>query len=85
MPRPARPKATDSAHAGQLIDLHQALTNQPTGAITPTPTASHDYYPPPLTRPYRFEDLGWKPLVNYIPTPKTPPAPLTDPDLGWLD
>ncbi|MDS3862367.1 hypothetical protein RIF25_16330 [Thermosynechococcaceae cyanobacterium BACA0444] len=65
---------------GQIINLAEFLT-----AAQASPTASAPLLPPPLTRPYRFEDIGWKPLVNYIPTPQKSPTSPSETDLGWLD
>lgn len=63
---------------GQMINLAKSLTlsqANPSAPILPTP----------LTRPYRFEDIGWKPLVNYIPTPQQFREGHAETDLGWLD
>ncbi|ATS18624.1 hypothetical protein L5470_09545 [Synechococcus sp. PCC 6717] len=35
--------------------------------------------------PYRFEDVGFKPLVNEIPTPNPEAARLGDAEIGWFD
>ncbi len=35
--------------------------------------------------PYRFEDVGFKPLVNEIPTPNPEASRLGDAEIGWFD
>jgi len=35
--------------------------------------------------PYRFEDIGFKPLVNEIPTPNPDASRLGDAEIGWFD
>lgn len=65
---------------GHMINLAESLT-----AAQASPNPAAPILPTPLTRPYRFEDIGWKPLVNYIPTPQQSQEDLTETDLGWLD
>ncbi|MFN4279172.1 hypothetical protein [Thermosynechococcus sp.] len=36
-------------------------------------------------QPYRFEDVGFKPLVNEIPTPNPNASHLGDAEIGWFD
>ncbi|BCX12053.1 MAG: hypothetical protein KatS3mg067_0991 [Thermosynechococcus sp.] len=38
-----------------------------------------------VPQPYRFEDVGFKPLVNEIPTPNPNTSPLGDAEMGWFD
>lgn len=39
----------------------------------------------PVPKPYRFEDIGFKPMVNYIPEPSPEDKQLKDADIGWFD
>ncbi|MDG2991919.1 hypothetical protein L3556_13400 [Candidatus Synechococcus calcipolaris G9] len=39
----------------------------------------------PVPKPYRFEDIGFKPMVNYIPEPSPEDKQLKDTDMGWFD
>ncbi|AHB89324.1 hypothetical protein NK55_10410 [Thermosynechococcus sp. NK55a] len=36
-------------------------------------------------QPYRFEEVGFKPLVNEIPTPNPNASSLGDAEIGWFD
>ncbi|QSF50144.1 hypothetical protein [Thermosynechococcus sp. TA-1] len=36
-------------------------------------------------QPYRFEDVGFKPLVNEVPIPNPNASPLGDAEIGWFD
>lgn len=39
----------------------------------------------PTPKPYRFENVGFKPMVNYIPEPSPEDKQLKDADIGWFD
>ncbi len=72
--------------SGRLISLKDALSADADPSQTMVQSQPSDpLLPKPLTRPYRFEDVGWKPLVNYIPEPVTPPGLGREAELNWLD